>query len=149
MSWYNPTSWFLEQEGVESIKMCNGRQKGPLLILLLGMLVSMVNARPATAGSVTLSWQRSPEPFVGGYCVYVGTASRIYDRTNIVLGLSNTNATVSSLTNGAVWFFAVTAVSTNGIHSDYSEEVSVDWRRPEAPGGLRIQAVTVIIEVKP
>jgi hypothetical protein len=94
-------------------------------ILLLTLLHTPVQA----AQSVTLAWDPNPETDVGGYMVYHGTASRNY--TNAVNVRNVTTNTVSGLVNGVTYFFAVTAYNTNGLESDFSDEV-----RYSVPGAL-------------
>lgn len=56
-----------------------------------------------------------------GYKVYVGTASRQYDR-HVVTGA--TTAAVRDLAPGYTHYFAVTATNALGLESSYSSEVS-------------------------
>ena len=73
-----------------------------------------------SAASVTLTWDAVPETDLAGYRIYWGGESRGY--TNLMESAGNTN-TVSGLTEGVGYFFAVTAYDTNGLESDYSNEV--------------------------
>ena len=72
--------------------------------------------------SVTLAWDANTSNTVAGYRLYDGIASRTY--TNVIAAGNATTATASNLVSGATYFFAVTAVGTNGLESDYSSEVS-------------------------
>ena len=74
------------------------------------------------AGSVTLAWDSSPDPDVVAYNLYYGAASGGY--TNMVSLGNVTNATVSGLIAGVTYYFAATALDTNGIESDFSNEAS-------------------------
>lgn len=76
--------------------------------------------------SVTLAWDQNPETDIGGYIVYYGVSSRNY--TNAVNVGNVTTNTVASLVDGVTYFFAVTAYNTNGLESDFSDEVS--YARP-------------------
>jgi hypothetical protein len=69
---------------------------------------------------VTLAWD--PCPDVAGYRLYEGVASGVYTITNAVGNA--TTGTVTGLVGGVTYFFAVTAVATNGAESAYSSEVS-------------------------
>ena len=71
-----------------------------------------------------LSWTAAPGGGAG-YRVYYGTASRRYDQ-NLGDGVYTTaiNATVSTLSTGFTYYFAVTAVDATGKESAYSEEGS-------------------------
>lgn len=81
------------------------------------------NPPPATAGpSVTLAWNRNPEPDIVSYLIYYGTASRMYPYSTNVGNV--TTATVYGLEAGRLWYFAVTAVNSSGLESDFSSEVT-------------------------
>src|ERR1035438_560101 len=71
--------------------------------------------------SVTLAWNRSAGTNIAGYKIYYGMASRTYTNANNIGNA--TNATISSLIGGKVYYFAATAVSSSGLESDYSNEV--------------------------
>jgi len=62
---------------------------------------------------------------VTGYRVYYGTASHQYSQT---LGggtfVANPSMTVSNLTSGTTYYFAVTAVDAAGVETAYSNEGS-------------------------
>ena len=71
--------------------------------------------------SVTLAWNPAAGTNIAGYKLYCGVASRTYTTTNNVGNV--TNATVSSLTSGTVYYFTATTVDTSGSESGYSTEV--------------------------
>ncbi len=73
------------------------------------------------AQPVSLVWDPSPDAGVGSYRVHYGTASGVYGQTTNA-GLA-TNLTVQGLTEGSTYFFAVTALGTNQLESDFSNEV--------------------------
>jgi hypothetical protein len=74
-------------------------------------------------GTVTLAWDPSPGTnAIANYNLYFGAASATY--TNLVSAGTNTTVSVSNLVEGATYYFAATAVDTNGLESDYSTEVS-------------------------
>jgi hypothetical protein len=95
-----------------------------LLVLALLLLV----AAPAFAGSVTVTWDRNTEPDVVGYRVFWGTQSGVYT-FNQAVG-NATTWTVNDLTPGTTYYFAVQAVSADGLTSPLSQEVSTT-----IPGG--------------
>ena len=72
--------------------------------------------------SLPLTWEVSPSPEVAGYHLYYGTASGNYT-SSIILGNVAT-ATVSGLSYGVTYYFALTAYDTNGLESDFSNEAS-------------------------
>src|SRR4030095_8326562 len=75
----------------------------------------------AETSSVSLTWDPNTEPDIAGYKVYWGTSSRVYDQFSDV---SQTTASVSDLTVGVRYYFAVTAYDSSGLESSYSKEVS-------------------------
>ena len=89
----------------------------------------MALAVAASAQRLTLAWDESPCGCAAGYRLYYGTNTRSYQFvTNTGLALTQSVA----LPHGGRWFFAATAVSTNGLESDFSNEVS--WEsKPVAP----------------
>jgi hypothetical protein len=115
-------------------------------LTILALMVAVIAAHP---GNVGLQWFANPEPIVAGYKVFVGTAPRTYSYSNTLNGISTTNITFFSMTNGVQWYFAVTAFATNGLESDYSEELTLDWRGPSAPKGFKIKSVTLTLETNP
>ena len=73
--------------------------------------------------SVMVMWDPNVEPDIGGYKIYHGTNSRIY---NVVLDVGNvTNAILSNFTRGVTYYFAATAYNTIPLESDLSEEVTL------------------------
>ena len=74
-----------------------------------------------TTSSATLTWNAVTGTTISGYKVYVGEAPKLYTRT-ITLG-TVTSTTVSSLTRGRTYYFAVTAYNSAG-QSTPSNEVT-------------------------
>jgi len=100
---------------------------------VLSVLSSLALIAVASAASIT--WDPNTEPDLAGYRIYWGPASRGY--TNLLTvpaapGVRITNW-VPVVTVG---FVAVTAFSTNGLESDYSNEITVT-NRPAAPRNAR------------
>lgn len=92
-------------------------------------------ALSAQRASISLTWDNNPETDLGGYRVYYGPATRSYTNYQNV-GKTNI-CTVTNLVDNASYFFAVTAFNTNGLESDYSNEVRLTTgRRPAAPTNL-------------
>jgi hypothetical protein len=69
----------------------------------------------------TLSWNPSTSPTVASYNVCWGTNSKIYIYTNNYPN-TTTNVTISDLATNEVFYFAVQAVGSNGLASDFSNE---------------------------
>lgn len=84
------------------------------LLLLIATLAAKVQAQ-----SVTLAWD--PESGVAGYKLYQGGATHGY--TNSINAGTATQQTISGLTVGGIYYFAVTAYNSSGLESDYSTEV--------------------------
>jgi len=87
------------------------------------------------AQHVTLAWDPSPSPGVNNYRIYFGTNSGSYSFVTNT-GLVLTQKVV--LPYVARWFFAATAMDTNGLESDFSNEVV--WEGKIAPPVLRSEA---------
>lgn len=90
-----------------------------------------VTVSPAATSSVTLSWvppttNTDGTPLVGlsGFRVYYGTASGQYSRNLSVASPSVRSVVLESLASGNTWYFAVTAVGSDGVESAYATEVS-------------------------
>ena len=77
---------------------------------------------------MTLGWDANSGN-VAGYRLYYGPTSRIY--TNSIDVGNTTSNKVSGLVNGSTYFFAVTAYTTAGVESAYSNEINYT---PGAPG---------------
>lgn len=75
-----------------------------------------------TGASVSLAWEPSPGPGVVGYNVYCGTASGAYTRIEHFGDV--TEARIEGLLTGITYFFAATAVASDGLESVFSNEVS-------------------------
>src|SRR6266853_563702 len=76
------------------------------LVGAVGVALLLV-AAPAYAGQVPLAWDAASGPNLAGYRLYYGTSSRTYT-TSIPVSLQ-TNYTVTGLTAGQLYYFAVTA----------------------------------------
>ena len=89
------------------------------LFLILAILAFLPVS--SMAGSATLNWQPNAESDLGGYRVYYGTASRAYGPP-LNVNTANT-CTLNTLSEGATYYFAVTAYDTAGNESGFSAEV--------------------------
>lgn len=91
-----------------------------LLRVGLTILVSWGGNSHAAVQSVTLAWD--PAANAAGYRLYSGTTSRVYTQQ---INVGNTTSTlVSNLIAGQRYFFAVTAYTTAGMESTFSNEIS-------------------------
>ena len=95
-----------------------------LLTTLILAWAAMVHAQ-----SVTLAWDASPSPGVVSYRIYFGTNAGSYQFVTNA-GLVLTQRVV--LPHTGRWFFAATAMDTNGMESSFSNEVQWD-AKPRSP----------------
>lgn len=73
--------------------------------------------------SISLSWAAPLNtPDVAGYNVHYGTSSGVY--TTTVSAQNNTATSITGLNAGTTYFIVVTTVSTSGVESVFSNEVS-------------------------
>lgn len=92
-------------------------------VVFISALFCLCAARGSTnPPSVTLAWNPSPANNIAGYRLYLGLSSLNYV-TLLDVG-ATTNASLSNLTPGTTYFFAVTAYDTNGLESPFSGEIS-------------------------
>lgn len=105
------------------------------IIALFLSCLSLVAATNPIA-RVLVTWDPNPEPDIGGYKIYHGTNSRVYD---VVIDVGNvTNTIVTNLTRGATYYFAATAYNTIPLESDFSNEAIVSIPAPPVPpAGLK------------
>jgi hypothetical protein len=89
--------------------------------LLVAVAFVLMTARLASAQSVTLAWDANTEADLAGYIVHYGEQSGSY--TKQVDVKKTTTATISSLTAGRTYYFAVQAYSTAGLKSPLSTPV--------------------------
>jgi hypothetical protein len=92
-----------------------------VVVLLSGLMVTTPSSVFGTQ-SVTLAWSPITNADLAGYTVYYGSVSHTY--TNMVSVGNVTSATISGLVEGGTYYFAARALSTSGLESDYSDEVS-------------------------
>jgi len=96
-----------------------------VVLLALALLAFALSCASAP---VTLAWDPSPDPGVAFYRLHYGTNSGQYDFwTNAGPA---TRITVEVSTN-ATWWFAVSAVGSNQLESELSNEVG--WPAPAPP----------------
>ena len=83
------------------------------------------NATSTAAGTATLAWDAVTDENLQGYRVYYGTFSGKYLQSpgqGLPVGNDTTTYKVTGLSNGATYYFAVTAYDLQG-ESAYSNEV--------------------------
>jgi hypothetical protein len=90
-----------------------------------------VTVLPARTTSVTLSWvppttntDGTPLAGLAGFRVFYGTAAGQYSQNLSIASPSVTSVVLEGLGSGYTWYFAVTAVASDGVESAYATEVS-------------------------
>ncbi len=112
--------WRMDMSAKSTIR-CNG---------LVGLFFLSCMLLSVKAAEVSLAWDppvnntdNTPLTDLSGYRIYHGVVSGVYSN---YVDVSNTPAgTVSNLQAGCTNYFAVTAVSSTGVESSYSGEVSL------------------------
>jgi hypothetical protein len=94
---------------------------GTLTVIATLLLIIALSARAQASSSVSVAWNASGSSSISGYRLYQGVASGSY--TNKI-SVNQTNATVSGLVAGVKYFFAVTAYTTTGLESPFSNEIT-------------------------
>src|SRR5262245_43918728 len=89
-----------------------------VVIVLLGLWCPRV----AEAADLTLGWDRPSDGQAAGFVIFYGTSSRTYSQQVNVGNV--TEFTVSGLSAGTTYYFAVKSYNAGGAQSDFSAEVS-------------------------
>ncbi|MEW6382104.1 MAG: Ig-like domain-containing protein [bacterium] len=106
--------------------------KLPWMMILVATVIFLFCHIPlAYTMDVTLEWSENSEPDIAGYKIYysTGSAGSPYDGTGAVEGNSPIDAgkvtsyTLTGLSDTQSYRFAVTAYDTQGLESEYSNEV--------------------------
>jgi hypothetical protein len=117
---------FQAQASVNRHKLCfmviivHARFHEPSRHLLIGGILSLF-AGIANAATITLGWNPNSEPNITAYRVHYGTAAAPF---SVTLESTTTSAIISSLKLGLTYTFAVTALNSDRVESDYSVPVS-------------------------
>lgn len=87
----------------------------------------LVTSCPVYAFDLTLAWDPNTEPDLAGYKIYIGYSSRQY---SWALDVGNrTTGTLKNLEPETVYYITLTAYNSQGIESNFSNEVRFpDWR---------------------
>jgi fibronectin type 3 domain-containing protein len=95
-----------------------------ILFFILFLLLACAVTEAKTV-SCTLTWDANSEPDLTHYIVYWGTESGKYtvNSGNIGLVTVYTKEITPPVDSKITYYFAVTAVDTSGLESDYSNEV--------------------------
>ena len=99
-------------------------------IFAMGIAVAAVTVIAANPPpSITVAYDASLSPGVTNYAVWWGPAPGVY--TNHVDAGTNLMATIAPVARGATYYMAATCQDTNGLASDFSDEVV--WTVPAPP----------------
>lgn len=109
------------------------------LCSLFILFASAVFLYAAPTHSITLEWDESPDTGVGAYRIHWGTISGAY--TEVTNAGMATTITIQNLIEDQWYYFVATAVGTNQLESDFSNEVT--WRySPTFPITIITQPIT-------
>ena len=92
------------------------------IFLFIVFLLPLSLSALAQAAQVTLAWDPNTEPDLAGYKLYYGTSSGNYSNS-IAVG-NVTTYTVTNLSAGVTYYFALTALNSMLLESGYSNEIS-------------------------
>jgi hypothetical protein len=113
-----------------------GRRRGAGV---LAILLAALSGGALRAADLTLAWDASSAPGVVGYRLYYGQESGSY--TGTVEANGQTSAVVPGLSEGATYFFAVSAYTAEGVESPASTEISYTVPATGVPSNLVVESV--------
>lgn len=99
-------------------------------LALLALVSYQAEAATLPTASVQLAWDAVPDSNLQGYRLHMGEQNRQY--TQVLETTPQTVFRVSNLEFGKVYYFAVTAIGSNGLESGFSEELAVTLAAPQA-----------------
>ena len=111
----------MEAKSITAEKQYVRRRRFLTLFLFVSLLV-FGSAFDASAASIKLAWDASPDPLVTGYRLYYGSSSGMY--TFVVDAGNRTDYTVTGLDAGLTYYFTATAYTGTGDESTFSNETS-------------------------
>lgn len=94
----------------------------------LSALYLQPNQPPGTVG---LAWDLSPDPSAVGTKIYYGTSPRVY--TSFYDAGTKSACNIDGLVRGITYYFTAVAYTSDGLESDFSNEVFATPPRPPAP----------------
>jgi hypothetical protein len=123
----------------------------PLLLALTLLGWTAATAAPAYGANVLVSWDANTEPDLAGYKVKYGQSPGVHDT---VVDVGNVTSTpINGLTDGATYYFIVTAYDNSTNESAPSAEVMADLSTPNnaptviAPADVSIEATGALTAV--
>jgi hypothetical protein len=116
-------------------KVSLGKVRNPnrWALMVLPLLFLVMNCS-AQAANVLLMWAANTEPDLASYKAFYGLTPRNYG-TEVQVGKTQTNLIISGLNIGSTYYFALKAVDTLGLESDFSQEVFVTITANPPPSG--------------
>lgn len=99
------------------------------IAVLLSVSVVLLALPSSQTASVSVTWPRAydtnfpSDVYFSGTIVYWGSTSRTYSASAFVAGTVYSNV-VLNLTRGHTYYFTVTQLGTNGVESDFGNEVA-------------------------
>lgn len=132
-------------------------------IIIIALMIVLAIPVLSWAMDATLQWDANTEPDLDGYKVYYdinsggpynGTGATLQDGTLVNSPINMSFAqdenedpdivefTIYNLPDGVNQFLAVKALDSQGLESDYSNEVNTDGEFPVAPG-IRIKGIVI------
>ena len=106
----------LRQATLSNVFVCFPTASASIRLLAFGLLFLVFTCH-AHAGQVTLAWDANTDPELGGYKLYYGQTSGNYS-ANVNVG-NQTTYTLTALTAGQTYYFAVTAYDSLGSKRKY------------------------------
>ena len=93
-----------------------------LLAVIFTVATFQLSCPAHASQTANLAWFANSESDIAGYRLYFGTTSGTYDQVRDVV---TPYLAITGLTDGVVYYFAVTAYNLAGAESDFSNEVSM------------------------
>jgi hypothetical protein len=132
-------------EGTYNVKVSNGYGSAirplTLTVLSTNILPQCLSGISSNIASFAWNYDFVNNPTVSGFKLYYGIASKTYTN-NVGINGKITTGSISNLLSGTTYYFAVTAGDTNGLESDYSNEVFVNTSTTNVQFDLNIQMLT-------
>ncbi len=111
-----------------------------LTLVIIYFIILLLFPPSALAGQLRLAWDQNAESDLAGYKVFFGTSSRNY-LGSIDVG-KVTAYTLKGLTEGKIYYIAVTAYDIYYNESEYSYEVNGAANEPSLPISLAPPTIT-------
>lgn len=114
-------------------KLCASLVLSALTLTVYAESGLWVRPAPGQVPSVQLGWDYNSvaEPSVVGFWIYQGGSSGNYTNRIQFPGSATRTATVTNVPSGKTFYFACTAYTTDGLESEFSNELA--FRKPGPP----------------